>query len=628
MIEEARLRTLPTEPGVYQFRDVSGEILYIGKANSLRTRVRSYFRHDAHRGIRLSELRRRAVQVDTVIVGSETEALLLEANLIKEHRPRFNIQLRDDKRYPYIKVTVNEPFPRAWVTRRVRDDGARYFGPFTRVGALRQALDYLQRSHTLRSCRYRLPKEAPPRPCLDYHIGRCQAPCVGLQSQDAYREDVKSVLDILGGETVTVREELERKMLESARSQRFEEAARHRDALRGLEILGGRQRVEQVDGGDQDVIALARDGERGSAVVMRIRRGLLLGQETHLLEGLEEDGEGDLLSAFCSAYYLGRGEVGIQELPAEILIPGPFGDQETLEAILSERAGRRIRLHVPQRGSKLRLLELARMNARHLVEDQVALEGDGARADTTLYALQDALELRVVPRLILGFDISHTGGTEVVASVVAFEHGEPASRLYRKMRIQGEWGNDDVRSMAEAVERSLRRRVEGGDPLPDLLMIDGGLGQLQAASRTVEALGLGGSVAVCALAKREEEIFRTGHAEPLRLGRRDPALHLLQRVRDEAHRFARDYNRKLRGKRSLSSLLEGIPGIGPARQKALLRAFGSVDGIRAAGETALAGVPGFSLLLARKVLAYLEEPGGADDADARGQPPPSSTPAF
>jgi excinuclease ABC subunit C len=616
MIDEARLRSLPPEPGVYMFRDASGEILYIGKAKSLRTRVRSYFRNDPNRGIRLSELRRRAAQVDTVVVGSETEALLLEANLIKEHHPRFNIQLRDDKRYPYIKVTVNEPFPRAWVTRRVRDDGARYFGPFTRVGALRQALDYLQRSHTLRSCRYRLPKEAPPRPCLDYHIGRCQAPCVGLQSQEDYRADVRSVLDILGGETASVRQDLERKMLEAARGQRFEEAARHRDAIRGLEILGGRQRVEQVDGGDQDVVALARDGERGSAVVMRIRRGLLLGQETHLLEGLDEGSEGELLSAFCSAYYLGRGEVGIQELPAEILLPGPFEDQPTLEAVLTERAGRKIRLHVPQRGAKLRLLELAQMNARHLIEDQVAMEGDGARADASLYALQDALALRVVPRLILGYDISHTGGTEVVASVVAFEHGEPASRLYRRMRIRGEWGNDDVRSIGEAVERSLRRRLEAGDPLPDLLMIDGGKGQLQAAVRAVSALGLEGSVALCALAKREEEIFQPGGAESLRLPRRDPGLRLLQRVRDEAHRFARDYNRKLRGKRSLQSLLQEIPGIGPARQQALLRAFGSVEGIRGAREADLAEVPGFSLLLARKVLAYLEEHGGLLDSEA------------
>jgi excinuclease ABC subunit C len=606
MIDEDRLRTLPTEPGVYQFRDAEGQMLYIGKAKSLRARVRSYFRADAHRGIRLSELRRRAVQVETIVVGSETEALLLEANLIKEHRPRFNIQLRDDKRYPYIKVTVQEPFPRAWVTRRVRDDGARYFGPFTRVGALRQALDYLQRSYTLRSCRYALPKEAPPRPCLDYHIGRCQAPCVGLQTQDSYREDVDAVVAILGGETASVRGSLEEKMHEAARAQRFEEAARYRDALRGLEILSGKQRVEQVDGGDQDVLALARDGDRGGAVVLRIRRGLLLGQETHLLEGLEEGEEGALLGAFASAFYLGRGEAGIQELPSEIIVPEPFEDLATLEAVLSERAGRRVRFVVPQRGDKLRLLELGRMNARHLVEDQAALEGAGTRADGTLYGLQEALGLKVVPRLILGFDISHTGGTEVVASVVAFEHGEPVSRLYRRLKIRGDWGNDDFRSMSEAVERALTRRITEGTPLPDLLLIDGGRGQLNAVLPVLRALGLEGTVSVCALAKREEEIFIPGLPEPLRLGRRDPALRLLQRVRDESHRFARDYNRKLRGHRSLSTILGEIPGIGPARQQALLRAFGSVEGIRGAGEDRIAALPGFSQLLAQKILAYLE----------------------
>jgi excinuclease ABC subunit C len=304
---------------------------------------------------------------------------------------------------------------------------------------------------------------------------------------------------------------------------------------------------------------------------------------------------------------LARGGAGIQELPLEIIIPEAFEDQDVLEAVLSERAGRRVRFQIPQRGDKLRLLELGLTNARHLLEDQAALEGGAARADTALYSLQEALELRVVPRLILGFDISHTGGTEVVASVVAFEHGEPANRLYRRFKIRGSWGNDDFRSMGEAVERALSRRIAEGAILPDLLLIDGGKGQLQAVLTVLRALDLEGSVAICALAKREEEIFVPGQPAAIRLARRDPALRLLQRVRDESHRVARDYNRKLRGKRSLSTVLVGIPGIGPARQNALLRAFGSVEGIRGAGVSAIAELPGFSLLLAQKVLSYLEE---------------------
>jgi excinuclease ABC subunit C len=612
MIEPRRLDTLPTTPGVYLFRGEDGKILYIGKAKSLRTRVRSYFRGDRGKGVRLSELARRAIDVETIVVDSEAEALLLESNLIKEHKPRFNIQLRDDKRYPFIKVTVGEPFPRVFVTRKLRNDGARYFGPFTGIGRLRQALELIKRLYTVRSCRYNLPREAPPRPCLDYHIGRCRAPCVGWQEEAEYRGMIDEILRILEGDTSEIRERVETRMREAARDLRYEDAARFRDVLMGLETLGRDQRVERVDGGDQDVVGIARDGEVGAGVVLRIRGGVLLGRERHHFEGVGEVSDAELLQHFVGRYYLGRGTEGrSSDLPQEILLPHDFEDRPVLASVLSEGRGR-VHLRVPQRGEKVRLLELARANAQSLVEDHLLEAGEDGeshtsdRAEAVLYELQDRLGLKVVPRLILCFDISHTQGSEVVASAVAFENGEPRKALYRHMKIRGTWGNDDFRSMAEAVERSLTRSLSSDAPLPELIVLDGGRGQLSAVLPVLERLGTT-EVAICALAKRDEEIFLPHQSDPLRIPRRDASLRLLQRIRDEAHRFAVTYNRKLRTKRTIRSALADIPGIGPTRQRALLSEFGSVTALRATSIDAMAAVPGFSRVLAERVLTYLRE---------------------
>lgn len=616
MIDDRRLNGLPTAPGVYLFRDAEAEILYIGKAKSLRSRVRSYFRRDQGKGIRVRELARRATDVETIVVGSEAEALLLESNLIKEHRPRFNIRLRDDKRYPYIKVTVQEPFPRVFVTRRLHDDGARYFGPFTSVGPMRQALEVVKRLYTVRSCRYDLPHEAPPRPCLDYHIDRCKAPCVGLQSEADYRAMIDEILRVLEGDTRDLRDEVERQMAGAAADLRFEEAARHRDVLEGLESIAREQRVERVEGGDQDILGIARDGDLGAGVVLRVRKGTLLGRETHRFGGIDDETDAELLGTFAKQYYLGRGKAGIRELPREILLPGAAFDAEVLEEVLSDAAGRRVHIRVPERGGKRRLVDLASMNARHLVEDRVTtLEGSVDRADAVLYELQDRLGLKVVPRLIVCFDISHTQGSEVVASAVAFQNGEPRKALYRHMRIRGEWKNDDYRSMAEAVERYLKRRLDEKEPLPELVLVDGGKGQLSAVLPVRERLGVE-EVAVAALAKRDEEVFVPGRREPIRMSRRDPALRLLQRARNEAHRFAVAYNRKLRGRRTIRSRLADIPGIGRSRQQALLTRFGSVRGIVAAGADEIARVPGFSGVLAHRVIDYLgEETPDSEDAE-------------
>lgn len=607
-IERKRLNRLPAAPGVYLFKDEKGGVLYIGKANSVRARVRSYFGADPSRGARVGELARLATEVDSILVGSEAEALILEANLIKEHRPRYNIQLKDDKRYPFVKVTVQEPFPRVFVTRSLKNDGARYFGPFTSVGPMRQALELVKRLYSVRSCRYDLPREAPPRPCLDYHIGRCKAPCVGLQSAIEYGEMIAEIVRILDGETDEVRQEVENQMAEAVSGLRFEEAARHRNILRGLETIAREQRMERAGGGNQDIIGIARDGEMAAAVVLRVRRGKLLGRETHRFGDLGNEAEADLLGTFAAQYYLARGTGSSEELPPEILLPSSFPDQETLQEVLTTRAGRRVVLQVPVRGGKRRMTELAATNARHLLEEHISsAETTGDRADLVLYELQDRLGLKVVPRLIVCFDVSHTQGSELVASAVAFENGEPKRSLYRHMRIQGDWSNDDYRSMAEVVERTLRRRLDEDKPLPELLLLDGGKGQLSAVAPVLSRLGTS-EIALAALAKRNEEVFLLNRSTPIRLPRRDPALQLLQRIRNEAHRFAISYNRKLRGRRTIRSELSEIPGIGPQRQRALLSRFGSVRSLRKAEVEDIAQLPGFSEGLALRVLNHLRAP--------------------
>ena len=602
---DRKLKTLPTRPGVYLFKDAAGDILYIGKAKSLRARVRGHFASDAAWSAKQQEMVRRIEDVDTIVVGSEAEALLLENNLIKTHQPRFNIRLKDDKRYPYIKVTVNEPFPRVYVTRRVENDGSKYFGPYTEVAAMRQALEVVKRAYTVRSCRYDLPVETPERPCLDYHIGRCRAPCVGLQSRDEYGAMIDEILQVLGGDVSSVRGRVTQEMAERVEDLDFERAATLRDTLVGLDSIERRQRALDVRGGDQDVVGVARDGDNASAVLLRIRQGKLLGREVDQFTNLDDEDEDALLGAAATRFYIGRGELGWSDLPGEVLLPWDFEDREALEEILDETADRRVKLHVPQRGEKRRLVELAAQNARHLLEERAVLDDSvRARADDVLYELQEALELKVVPRLMVCFDISHTQGSEVVGSGVVFENGEPKKSEYRKFRIRGDWGNDDFRSMAEVVKRYFARRIDEELPLPDLAVIDGGKGQLSAALVALRESGAT-DVQLCSLAKRDEEVFLPGRPEPVRLPRNHDGLRLLQRLRNEAHRFAISYNRKLRGKRTLSSELAGIPGIGPKRQRALLSRFGSVKAVRQADPDQLAAVPGFSDALARRILEHL-----------------------
>lgn len=596
---------LPTEPGVYLFHGTRGEVLYVGKAKSLRHRVRSYLAQGTGTTIRTRELVRQTRQVETLVVGSEAEALILEANLIKEHQPRFNIQLRDDKKYPYIKVTANEPFPRVFVTRRVRKDGSRYFGPFVSVGRVRRALEVVKRLHGIRSCRYNLPRESPVRPCLDHHIGRCAAPCVGLQSREDYGEMVDRVMRILAGEVASLQAEVEEDMHKASSAMEFERAAHLRDILAGLTAIARQQRVQTVGGGDRDAVGVARDGPLAVAVALRIRGGVLIGRDTHTMTGVEEVSDAELLSRSVTHAYLSSGRAGLEQLPREILLPSRFPDLPLLAEVLAGRAPHGLSLRVPKRGAKVRLVELAVVNARHALADHVR-KGESAqpRTDDILFELQDCLGLKVVPRLIACFDISHTQGAETVAGVAVFLNAEPRRAGYRHMRIRGEWGNDDYRSMAEAVSRYFAREATGEGPLPDLVLIDGGKGQLRAAGGALEELELG-DIALAALAKREEAVFLPGRREEVRIPRAARSLHLLQRIRDEAHRVAVSYNRKLRTRRTVRSELRDIPGLGPRREQALLSRFGSLRGVSEASAAEIGRIPGFSEAMGAKILTWL-----------------------
>lgn len=591
----AKLPHLPESPGVYLWKDADGKVLYVGKAKRLRSRVRSYWSQDHENSPKTVLLLRKVADLETIVVPSEAHALILEATLIKEYRPRFNIALRDDKSYPYIKITMNEPFPRMMVTRRLIDDGARYFGPYTDVGAMRRALNVVRRTFTVRSCHYALPRDAPERPCLDYFIKRCKAPCVGYQTEEDYRLMIEEVLAFLEGRTNEVIKRVRERMLEASERLDFERAAELRDALLHLERMEEPTVVLEVEGGDRDVVGYARDGEDSCAVVMRVRGGKLLAREHRLLEHPQDDDDGAILGAFLAQWY----RVMDSKAP-ELLVPFDFEDRESLEQSIEGTVVR-----IPQRGPRRALVDLAVKNARHLLEEfkLASLEAD-QRAVDPVYELQRELGLVNLPRSIVCFDISHAQGTDVVASAVWFENGRPKRAEYRKFKIKIYEGNDDFRSMHEVVGRYFRRRMDEGKALPDLAVIDGGKGQLGAARAALDEIGEV-SVGLISLAKRDEEIFLPDRSDPVRLPRRSPALRMLQQARDEAHRFAITFQRQKRAARTITSELLKVPGIGPTKRRALLHAFGSVQGVREATVEAIAAVPGFSDAAARRLLEAL-----------------------
>lgn len=593
-----KLTHLPESPGVYLMKDRAGGVLYVGKAKRLRSRVRSYFGVDHAENLKTQHLVRLADDFETIVVPTEAHALILEASLIKEHRPRFNIQLRDDKSYPYIKVTLHEPFPRVLVTRRLLNDGARYFGPYTDVGAMRRALHVVRRIFTVRSCNYGLPNDAPERPCLDYHIGKCKAPCVGWQSVADYRVMIDEVVLFLDGKTSEVMQRVRERMAAAADATDFERAAELRDALFRLQRLEEPKVVMQVDGGDRDVAGYARDGDDACVAIMRFRGGRLLARDHRMLDNIEGEEDASVLSA-----YLARSYVIEPERAPELLVPFDFEDRAALEVSL-----RTTRVAVPQRGPKRELVSLADENARHLLEElKLAADEAGERAISPIYDLQRELGLLVVPRRVVCFDISTAQGKDTVGSCVWFENGRPKRAEYRKFRVKTVEGSDDFAAMAEIVARYFRRRLDEQETLPDLVVVDGGKGQLNAAHGALVALGQA-ELPIVSLAKREEDVYILGRMDPLRISRRSSALRLLQQARDEAHRFAITYNRQRRTMRTVTSELLRIPGVGPAKRRALLHAFGSLQNVREADIEAIAALPGFSRASATRLLEALREP--------------------
>jgi excinuclease ABC subunit C len=601
------LDRLPAEPGVYQMLDNAGAVLYVGKAVDLRSRVRSYFQPGRVSHARIDAMVGQVADIRTIIVANDTEALLLECNLIKQHRPQFNVRLKDDKSYPHLKLTLGETFPRVIFTRKIIDDGGRYFGPYTDAAALRELIDIIRRAFPLRTCTGEI-GVVYRRPCLQYHIKRCMAPCAFLQSKEEYDALVADVALFLEGRYEVLVGRLEREMAQAADDLVYEQAARLRDRIALIKRMMTRQEVVWRSRIDMDIVAGAHGQGVSCMEVFFVRTGLLVGQERFIVEGTEGRAPAEVMAEFVQQYYARAPQV-----PKEIMLEERIPDVAAVERALSGKRGNRVRILAPERGSRAEYLRKVRRNAeQHLADYLTKTTVADERASAALAELASALDLPGPPRRIECFDISHVQGTDVVGSMVVFEDGRARKADYRRFKIQGAERNDDFANMAQMLQRRLRYlREDGGAGVaagkekkfgkrPDLLLIDGGRGQLGAVLDVVRELDLV-ALPVAALAKQFEELYLPGESEPVLLARNSPAMHLVQRIRDEAHRFAVTYHRTLRGKRQTASPLDAVPGVGAARKKALLRVFGSASGVRRASEAQLAAVPGVTPALANKI---------------------------
>ncbi len=600
-----KIADLPAQPGVYLFKDARGEVLYVGKALSLASRVRSYLSHDPQRP-HLDEMRERVADLDTILTGSEVEALLLESTLIRQHRPHYNVLLKDDRSFPFVKVSVQEEWPRLSVTRRVQNDGARYIGPFTDVKALRRTLRELRRIFPLRTCRNFEDYRRQDRPCLYFHIRRCAGPCYSRArvEQAEYRALVDGLLLLLAGRNEELLARLRAEMAEAASTRRFELAGQRRDQIQLLERARIPQSVVSGDPRDTDVLGFAHHGSHAAIATLFVREGRVIGKETRIVERAVGLDDGGLLETWVTQYALAR-----TDLPRRVLVGALPAGHAVLTAALASRAGHAVDLAAPARGRARRLVELAQRNAAAALEQQVArAAGRRARHSEAVLGLQRELGLPAPPHRMVCFDISNFGPDQAVAAVVAAEDGRARKSLYRRMRIRRP-GPDDFAMIGEAVERYWAHVESGELPRPDLVVIDGGAGQVGAARASLDRIATR-PVALIGLAKKEELIVRE-HLADLRLARRSEALRSLQRLRDEAHRFGLDYHRKLRSRSRIGSALDRIPGVGPARRAALLKAFGSVEALRGAAPDSIAERAHVPLTLARRVAEGLAHREGA-----------------
>jgi excinuclease ABC subunit C len=611
---EDQLKALPAKPGVYLFRGERGEVLYVGKAKSLRPRVRSYFQASADARSTITQLPERVRDIEVIVTDTEVEALHLEQNLVKRHRPPFNVRLRDDKSFPYIAVTVEDDYPRVMFTRERHRRGVVYFGPYANAKKVRETLDVLNRVFPYRPCEGPKPGRHSGIPCLDYHIERCLAPCVGYISKEDYRAIIDSVIEFLSGDTRPIQRELERKMKDAAEGERFEEAARYRNRLFAVRHLVERQAADKRSVGSVDVIGVAADGDRATVQVFPLRDGRLIDRYGFHLENVEGQDTATLLEAFVIEYY-----GSAPSMPPQIVVPPDSGDTSVLEEFLSERRGSRVEVRAPARGEKRRLQELATQNARLALESEVLqVERKRVRRVEALEELREALNLESLPLRIECYDVSNIQGESVVGSMVVFQDAMPKKAHYRKFGVRSLDGQDDYAALAEVIARRFARLQDATSEeydesfaaTPNLVVIDGGKGQLASALQAMQAYDLP-RVAVISLAKRIEEVFVPGESEPIVLDRNSPGLHLLQRVRDEAHRFALDFHRQRRQAKARESIFDTLQGVGPARRRALLRHFGSAERFLAASQEELEGVPGIPARTARAIYAQLHKAGRA-----------------
>jgi len=597
---------LPESPGAYLFKDAAGTVLYVGKARNLRSRVRSYFTESRSVDAKTGSLTREIADLETIVVGNEREALALEHNLIKKYRPKFNVLLRDDKTYPYIKFTAAEKYPRVYFTRRIKKDGSLYFGPYFPAGLARRILHFIHKRFMVPSCTVDLTR-SHPRPCLQYYIKRCLGPCVcGLTSDERYAEAARDARMFLEGRRHDLMKSLEARMTAAAEKELFEQAAAYRDLLRTLEDIEQRQRIAAAQGDDTDVFAYYAEAPLVAANLFHLRGGRVVDRREFYWEDLEEFDPKEFVPSVLKQLYLEA-----EYLPKAIHVSEDFEERGLLEETLGEHAGHRVEIFTPQRGSKRAFLDLVENNAKHSFEQRFRVLKPTSKAIGE--ALQNALNLLEEPKRIESFDISHIQGTDTVASVVVWENGRMKKSDYRKFIIRGDGGNgvlprlnDDFSSMKEAVTRRYRRLQEEQRELPSLILIDGGIGQLHAAAEALESLQIINQ-AVASIAKKEEILFVLGQEdEPIVLERHSPVLHLIQQIRDETHRFAVTFHRERRGKRQTHSVLNDIAGVGPRTAQKLLKEFGSVAKIQQAGVEKLSEI--VSRKSAERILRVLEDP--------------------
>jgi excinuclease ABC subunit C len=609
---EAQLRALPDQPGVYMFRSDEGDVIYVGKAKSLRKRVSSYFRRDLHATVKTAGLVERIDEIEFVAAESETEALLLEQNLIKRHRPAFNIRLRDDKSYPYIAVTVGDEYPRVMFTRERHRKGVLYFGPYASAKKVRETLDVLNRVFPYRPCEGPQPGRRSGVPCLDYHIGRCAAPCVGYIGRDEYRAVIDNVVEFLSGRVRPLERRLEAEMKRAAKEHEFEDAARYRNRLMAVRHLSERQVADRRSLGSADILGIACSGDTANVQLFHLRDGRLSDRHGFYLENAAESSPSDVLWGFMLEYY--GGQVAI---PGQVVVPKFFEDADLLETFLGDRRGASVEVRTAQRGEKRRLADMATRNAELALEhDTLMRERTRARRIEALEELREALNLEVLPLRMECFDISNLGTSNPVASMVVFEDAVAKKSDYRKFGIRHSAGQDDFAMIAEAVGRRFARMtsIEADDydrsfaTAPNLVVIDGGKGQLGAAVEAMAGFELP-RVAVISLAKREEEVFIPGRSAPIVLDRASAGLQLLQRLRDEAHRFALGFHRQRRARSSIDSIFDSLPGVGPARRRLLMRHFETADALVNATRDQLESVPGLPAKVGRGVYDALHRTG-------------------